>query len=78
MTERHACCDQGLCQEAASNQTYYWSELNRPHLILKAELKRDQHAPLLWRFRFGELEGFGLSPREAANDFDQKWEEKLK
>jgi hypothetical protein len=45
------------------------SALFRPTLTHYAETGR----PDRWRMTYGEVFGYGLTPEEAARDFDAKW-----
>ena len=75
MSEQHACCNLGLCQEAASEQTYYWSERGRPsfRFNLKPEYIFIGCDLPYWEVQHGSVRGIGSSPEKAFSDFDTNW-----
>jgi len=87
MTEQHECCNNGLCQEAATEKLRYWESMNTPSMMLRLEpFLTENHfvgqrpdLPEDFKGRYcvqhGELSGGGDTPRKAYLDFDKKWYE---
>jgi len=75
MSEQHACCLQGFCIEAASEQRDYWNEKRQPFYLLGAKMSYVLQQSV-WRVKFGDLYGPGAdTPQKAVQAFNKFWTE---
>ena len=71
MSDQHACCNMGLCSEAASNKTAYYSEAGEPFYQTGATMKKYGG---MYRAVFGEMQTEPCEkPHQAKEAFNRIW-----